>query len=108
MGANELERVHEDYGEGWGRMMSVLTITKTTIKQYKITQIALDFLTFDESYRRIRGNMKNKLFNCFSCKREFKDGEAISLIIITNSKNKVVCHDCGLEIEKELIEKEGK
>ena len=83
-------------------MRNGLTITKTTIKRYDITQIALDFLSFDESYRRIRGNMKNKLFNCFSCKREFTDGENISLIIITNSRNKVVCHACGLEIEAEL------
>jgi len=87
--------------------MSKLTITRTTVTHYRINQIALDLLTFDESYRRIRGRMKNKLFDCFSCKRDFTDGEKISLIIITGSGNKVVCHGCGVEIEKELIEKDG-
>jgi len=87
--------------------MSKLTITKTTVTHYHINQIALDFLTFDESYRRIREKMKNKLFNCFSCKRDFVDGEKISLIIIAGSRNKVVCHSCGAEIEKELGEKGG-
>ena len=83
--------------------MSKLTITKTTTKRYNIQQIALDMMCFDESYRRIRGNMRNKLFSCHSCGRNFQDGEKMSLII-TDKGNKMVCHKCGEEIKAELGE----
>lgn len=81
--------------------MTKLTITKTTTKHYNIQQIGLDMMCFNESYRRIRGKMKNKLFSCHSCGRNFLDGEKISLII-TDKGNKMVCHQCGVEIKEEL------
>ena len=81
--------------------MSKLIITKTRTTTYNIQQISLDMLTFNESYRRIRGEMKHKMFDCHSCGKDFKDGDKISLII-TDRGNEVVCHDCGIEILKEL------
>jgi hypothetical protein len=78
-------------------------ITKkvTTTTKYKITQAGLDMMHFDESYRRIRGNYKYKGFECFMCKHHFEDGEKISLAI-TDKGNKTICHDCAVEIQKEM------
>lgn len=85
--------------------MSKLEIIKTKTTKYSIKQIGLDMFTFNEAFRRIRGEMKYKMFECYVCNKDFKDGDKISLII-TDKGNKAVCHDCGTEIQKEL-EAEG-
>jgi hypothetical protein len=76
-------------------------ITKTKTTTYVISQIVVDFLEFDDSYRRIRGNFKYQGFGCFSCNRHFRDGEKISLVF-TDKGNKAVCHDCGMKFKEEL------
>lgn len=81
--------------------MSKLEIVKTKTTRYSIKQIGLDMFTFDEKFRRIRGEMKYKMFECYACNKGFKDGDKISLII-TDKGNKVVCHECGIEIKNEL------
>jgi hypothetical protein len=81
--------------------MSKLEITKTKTTKYIIRQIALDFLAFDEKYRSIRENNSYPGFECYICNKHFKDGDKISLII-TDKGNKVICHECGIEIQKEL------
>ena len=75
--------------------------THTVRTTYKILQIGIDMLKFDESYRRIRGNMKNKMFNCHKCKKAFQDGDMISLLI-TNKGNKAACHKCADKFSKEM------
>ena len=35
------------------------------------------------------------------CKHHFEDGEKISLAI-TDKGNKTICHDCAVEIQKEM------
>jgi len=76
-------------------------ITKTKTTTYVITQVAIDMLTFDEHYRRIRGNFRYKGFGCYSCGKHFHDGEELSLIF-TNKGNRLVCRDCGTKFKNEL------
>ncbi|MCM3452775.1 hypothetical protein M3685_02280 [Heyndrickxia oleronia] len=78
-------------------------IIKTSSTTYNIKQIGLDFMVFNEDYRRIRGRAKYKGFNCFSCEKNFVDGEKISLAI-TDKGNKVLCQSCGGNIKKDLEE----
>jgi len=85
--------------------MSKLEIIKTRTTKYIIRQIGLDMFTFNEAFRRIRGEMKYKMFECYVCNKDFKDDDKISLII-TDKGNKVVCHGCGVEIKKELEDEE--
>lgn len=84
-------------------MMSEIKVVKTTT--YHIQGVVIDFMKFDARYRSIRGNMKYKGFSCFSCKRDFVDGEDIGLIM-TSKGNKVVCKSCAEKIEEELLEEE--
>lgn len=79
----------------------VITKTKTTV--YTIAHVLIDMLTFNESYRRIRTNFKYQGFNCYSCRKKFQDGEKIS-VIFTDKGNKTVCHECGLNYQRELAE----
>jgi peptide subunit release factor 1 (eRF1) len=76
-------------------------IVKTRVTRYIVNQVAIDFLIFSESYRRIRGNFRYKGFECYSCGKHFEDGEKMSLIF-TNKGNKVVCHKCGIRFKEEL------
>lgn len=85
------------------KKMGRVTFTKTTTKTYNILQVALDFLAFNKSYRRIRGNSRYPGFECYQCRRHFQDGEKISLAL-TDKGNKVLCHDCGMEIKAKLEE----
>jgi len=85
--------------------VSKLEITKTRTTKYTIQQIGLDFLTFDEKFRSIRENHRYPGFECYACGKHFKDGDKIS-VIVTDKGNKIVCHNCGVEIQKEL-EAEG-
>jgi len=75
-------------------------ITRTKITNYEITQVGLDMMIFDENYKRIRGNMRYRGFQCFSCGKKFKLGDKISLIMIKGETNKVICHDCAVKFQK--------
>jgi len=66
-------------------------------------RVLIDMLTFNESYRQIRANYKYQGFNCYSCRKKFQDGEKIS-VIFTDKGNKTVCHECGLNYQRELAE----
>ncbi len=81
--------------------MSKLEIVKTKTTKYIIQQIALDFMTFDEKFRNIRENYKYQGFECYACGKHFNNGDKVS-VIFTDKGNKVVCHDCGVEIKNEL------
>ncbi len=83
-------------------MNPVIVKTRTTV--YRIQQIALDFITYDEVYRRVRSSMRHKMFNCHSCGRHFIDGEKLSLIV-TDKGNEVTCHECGVKIKEQLEDK---
>jgi DNA-directed RNA polymerase subunit RPC12/RpoP len=79
-------------------------ITKTKTTTYNITHVGIDFLTFNEQYRKIRGGFEYKGFKCYSCNKSFKDGDKISLICTDKAGkgNKTVCHKCGIKFMKEL------
>ncbi len=81
--------------------MGMPEIVKTKTTRYEITNVAIDFLIFNESFRRIRGNRKYKGFQCYNCNHKFEDGEKMSLIF-TNKGNKTVCRKCGDLFNKEL------
>lgn len=76
-------------------------IVKTKTTTFKVLQVGIDFLTFNESYRRIRSNFKYKGFQCYACDKNFVDGEKISLVI-TNRGNKVICRSCAKKFSEEL------
>lgn len=73
-------------------------IIRTT---YKVQQIGIDMFTFDDVWRRIRGNSRNKMFHCHKCKKAFQDGDKISLLI-TNKGNKAACHNCANKLKEEM------
>ncbi|WP_288924756.1 hypothetical protein [Aminobacterium colombiense] len=76
-------------------------IVKTETIVHKIIGVALDFDTFNETYRRIRSNYKYKGFECYSCGKCFENGETIALVF-TDKGNKTVCRKCGLEFQEQL------
>jgi hypothetical protein len=80
-----------------------LEITKVKKTTYKIFQVAVDFFTFNERYKQIRQKFSDQGFDCFICKRPFKPGEKIGLVV-TNKGNKVVCRKCAEKVSKELLE----
>jgi len=56
-----------------------IVIKRTTTKNYEIVTIALDVFTYDAEFRRIRNQHKRQYSSCFSCQRNFIDGEKTSL-----------------------------
>jgi predicted SprT family Zn-dependent metalloprotease len=82
-----------------------LEITKTRTTRYKILHVDVDAFTFDEHWRRIRGESRYKGFECYACDKHFKNGDRMGLIF-TDKGNRVVCQECAKEIAKELA-KEG-
>jgi len=80
------------------------SINRTKTYVYEITSVGLDMVVFDEAYKRIRGNMRYKGFQCFNCNHKFELGDKISLIAIKGKTNKVVCHDCAVKLSKKLKE----
>lgn len=78
-----------------------LEIVKTRTTRYQVIQAMVGLLTFNEAYRRIRGNNRYKGFSCFNCGKDFEDGEKLGLIITTKG-NKVVCRACGLKFKAAL------
>ena len=81
--------------------MGTPQIVKTRTTTFSITQVAIDFLTFDQKYREIRGGFRYKGFQCYSCGKHFEDGEKLSLAL-TDKGNKIVCHECGMKFKEEL------
>lgn len=62
-----------------------LEIVKTRTTRYQVIQAMVGLLTFNEAYRRIRGNNRYKGFSCFNCGKDFEDGEKLGLTIAGNS-----------------------
>lgn len=81
--------------------MPEITKTVTITTTYKITHVMVDFSTFNEMWRNIRGKYRYKGFECFICHKKFEDGEKIGLIFCDKG-NKTVCQKCGTEIENQL------
>lgn len=78
-----------------------MEITRTKTTTYKITQVAIDFLEFNERFVQLRKNFKYQGFQCFNCRKKFEIGEKISLIF-TGKGNKLVCKKCGTDIQEQL------
>ena len=70
-------------------------ITKTTTRHYTILKVALDMFTYDKSFREIRSRHRCQYSECFSCGHHFKDGEKMSLAIVSSTTNKMLCHNCA-------------
>lgn len=70
-----------------------MLISKTTTKKFNVLQARANMFTFNEDYRRIRGNMRYKGFKCFNCNKQFEEGEKFGLII-TDKGNKTICNSC--------------
>ncbi len=70
---------------------------------YEVEAVRLDFVQFTETYRDIRKYSRDKMFDCFSCGRDFEDGDMVSLAL-TDKGNKALCHDCAVVLEKQLKE----
>ena len=70
-------------------------ITRTTVRYYTIQKVAIDMFTYDQSFRDIRSRYKYQASECFDCGHHFKDGEKISLAIVSGTTNKMLCHCCA-------------
>jgi hypothetical protein len=81
--------------------MSII-IKRTTTKTYEIVTIALDSFTYDSEFRRIRSQHKRQYSTCFSCQRDFTDGEKLSLTQLRGMPNELLCHNCAVKLKTEL------
>jgi hypothetical protein len=81
--------------------MSII-IKRTTTKTYEIVTIALDTFTYDAEFRHIRSQHKRQYSSCFSCQRNFTDGEKTSLANLRGTPNELLCHDCAVKLQSEL------
>ena len=77
-----------------------MSYSKTVTTVFNIRQIGLDMFTYDETFRRIRGNTRYPMKNCHKCSHSFADGEKISLAIIDKG-NKVLCKTCAEKLASE-------
>ena len=80
-----------------------MKLTKT-IPARKVTLepkwLKKDFSIYNESWRNIRGRMRDKCDKCFWCKTPFLDGDQIALAGgIPNQKNRVLCQECANSLE---------
>lgn len=77
-------------------------IIKETIikKKYKCTKVAIDVLSYDESFLSIKRNKKYR--KCFVCNTPFKLNDKVTIAMMEKIKNKCLCHKCGIEIQKKL------
>ena len=66
---------------------------KVIRKIYLPKWIKLDFTTFDDQYRKIRGG-----FSCFKCLHKFGDNEVIALASFDKIGNKVMCRKCAADL----------
>ena len=53
------------------------------------------FTTMSDRYRAIREKFRNKMMNCYWCKKAFENGDPISLACFKGKGNKVLCDDCA-------------
>ncbi len=77
-----------------------MEITKITSKVLKVKQVGIDFMIFDESFRRIRKGMRYEGKQCYRCNAIFEDGEKMSLVIFERYPNRLVCHSCGVYLSE--------
>jgi len=76
----------------------IIKIKKTI---YEINSIKLDFIDV-ETFIRVRSKMNNKMYRCFFCENKLEDlpYEDISIALLYNNKNQVLCRACALEVSK--------
>jgi hypothetical protein len=79
-------------------MMEITKVKKTT---YKILNVVVDLITFDEHYVKMRQKYNYQGFSCFICNKRFELNEKIGLIF-TDKGNKAVCRKCAEEVKGEL------
>jgi len=75
-----------------------ITIHRKPIKK-TITQIGLSMFPFTKDFRKVRYKEKDK--KCHLCFSPFEDNEKISLAIVKNDYNMLICENCAMD----LIEK---
>lgn len=86
-------------------MILKTVITKT---EYDVWQVATGFLTYNESYRRIRPSDTK----CGGCGKSFTDGERLNLAQVRKKPNMCICDQCVNKLRSEsadttFIEREG-
>lgn len=79
-------------------------IIRTQTKRYQVTGVALDFLTYNDTFCRARKDAKYEGSACFNCRAPFEDGEKMSLLFFSHYANRLVCRKCGLKFKRELEE----
>ena len=70
--------------------------------KYKIRDVAVDFLTFDESYKSIRERSDYQGFSCFKCEQPFEIGDKMGLLMMHKHLNRVLCRKCAMKIQRGL------
>jgi hypothetical protein len=72
---------------------------KTTTKKYESEWVRKSWITYDDTFRKARSVMKDKLSKCFRCNKAFKDGEEIALVCFKGVGNKVLHNKCTELVE---------
>jgi hypothetical protein len=75
----------------------IMKLTKNIPARKKtlvVKQMKKDFSVFNDSWERIRPELKA----CQWCGKKFSCGDVIGLIIPVGKKNKVLCQDCCEEL----------
>ena len=78
-----------------------MDISRTVTRNYTIQKVAIDMFTYDESFRNIRSQHRYQGSECFACGHHFKDGEKMSLAIVSGTTNKMLCHSCAIKVKEE-------
>ena len=84
-----------------------MEITKTRTSVFKFLWVALDKFHYTKEFRKIRAKAKYKASSCFKCNHKFTDDETISIAAFVGKPNRMLCHDCAVEI-KAALDAEGK
>jgi len=83
-------------------------IVKNKKTVYTVKQVFLDFIEFDELWRREREKSQiYKGFSCFNCEKKFIDGEKMS-VLVTDKRNKVACKKCGEKLLEQALKAKSK
>ncbi len=79
-----------------------MEITKTRTSTYKFLWVALDKFHYTKEFRKIRDRAKYKASSCFKCNHKFSDNEIMSLAAFVKKPNRMLCHDCAVEVKAAL------
>lgn len=77
-----------------------MKLTKKIPSRLKVARFSWckqDWMVMSEGYRAIRKRMA-PMDKCYWCNYKFKNGDMISLACEKEVGNKVLCHDCAVEL----------